>query len=152
MLPKHFIEKFSRLSDNECWPWLACTCQGYGHIRHEGKIQKAHRLMYIDAKGPIPEGQIVMHTCDNRRCINPNHLVAGTVKDNNIDRDKKGRQISKRGELHGMSKLKTAQAAEIVAFRDEIALKVDEFSERFAVSKTTVRDVLSGRIWRWYKT
>lgn len=150
MLPIGFWEKVRRQRDDQCWPWLASTTRnGYGQVRADGRNQKAHRLSYTEARGEIPLGMVVMHTCDNRRCVNPNHLRLGTPRENNKDRDIKGRQVSKRGEAHGMSKLRENQAAEIVALRSEINRRVSDFAVRFGVSKTTVRDLLAGRSWKW---
>ena len=111
MLPKGFWEKIDVRGDDECWEWLAHRCGGYGHIRVGDKVKKAHRLSYIATNGPIPNGLLVMHTCDNRGCVNPKHLRIGTAKDNNRDRDEKGRHIALNGEKHGMSKL-TYEAVE----------------------------------------
>ena len=148
MLPSSFWEKIQKQRDDECWPWLASTCQGYGHVRVGGKVKKAHRLVYEALKGPIPPGLIVMHSCDNRRCVNPKHLSLGTQLDNNRDRDIKGRQVSMKGVDHGMSKLTIDQANELAAFRSSISNEVKRFAEKFGVSKTTIRDVLSGKTWK----
>lgn len=69
--------------------------QGYGKIsrRREGKLRwfRAHRLAYEEAHGPIPEGLVVMHACDNPPCINVEHLSLGTRADNVRDMVSKGR-------------------------------------------------------------
>jgi len=58
----------------------------------KGKTVRAHRVMYECTKGPIPPGMVVRHTCDNPACINPDHLIIGTHKDNSQDMVKRGRQ------------------------------------------------------------
>jgi hypothetical protein len=150
MLPQSFVEKVEIRGPDECWPWRGALCQGYGQFRIGAKIKKAHRLVYEDCHGRLQDNFVVMHKCDNRQCVNPAHLSAGTVKDNNDDRDKKGRQVAKRGEDHGMAVLKEYQVAEILAFKDEINARVAEFAERFGASKVAVRDVLAGRVWSWF--
>ena len=149
MLPRRFWEKVQRGAPDQCWPWLATTCQGYGHFKVGSKIKKAHRLAYEEVHGPIPDNMIVMHTCDNRRCVNVSHLMLGTLGDNNRDRDRKGRQVAMRGEAHGMSKLRQEQAAEIAALRNETNRSIRKLADKFGVSANTVRDVMMGRTWKW---
>lgn len=83
--------------ENKCWPWRgAQTSFGYGNFGANGKTITASRHAYELTKGPIPKGigyhgTVVMHSCDNPACCNPSHLFIGSQKDNNDDRDKKGR-------------------------------------------------------------
>jgi len=76
---------------SDCWHWEGWTVQGYGKLQRNGKTVSAHRLMYETFVGPIMEGLCIMHTCDNRSCVNPTHLRVGTWADNNRDRAAKGR-------------------------------------------------------------
>ena len=75
-----------------CWPWLGClTGGGYGQIRNSGRYQQAHRAAWELKYGPIPEGLVVCHRCDNPRCVRPDHLFLGTATDNMRDMYSKGR-------------------------------------------------------------
>ena len=78
---------------NGCWEWTASADKdGYGYLRINNKKPKAHRLAYETWIGPIPEDKPqVLHHCDNPPCINPEHLYAGTNKDNVKDRIKRNR-------------------------------------------------------------
>lgn len=92
--------------------WNVCNRhimkRGYSLICVLGRSYYTHRLVYIvyvfDNK-ELPTGIVIMHKCDNPRCINPEHLVQGTQFDNVLDRDKKGRHNPAKGVDHGNSKL-----------------------------------------------
>ncbi|MBG8552331.1 HNH endonuclease signature motif containing protein [Hymenobacter guriensis] len=77
----------------DCWIWTASLINsGYGRLgigRHKKVL--AHRLSYEMKNGPIPEGLLVLHSCDNRQCVNPSHLSLGTVSENTKDMLVKGR-------------------------------------------------------------
>lgn len=76
-----------------CWEWTGCIGDdGYGKTHAFGKIMRAHRLSYILHIGEIEEGLMVLHRCDNTKCLNPSHLFLGTGKDNGADMVMKERQ------------------------------------------------------------
>ena len=78
--------------EGECWVWTGTTTlQGYGQIKRNGRKLYAHRRAYEMTVGPIPDGLVVMHTCDNPPCIRPAHLRLGTPGDNIRDAARKGR-------------------------------------------------------------
>ena len=81
------------VTESGCPLWLGyVTHKGYGQMSFpNGKRKTVHRVAYQEYKGPIPEGLCVMHTCDVRCCINPDHLRAGTNQDTMDDMNKKGR-------------------------------------------------------------
>lgn len=88
-----FWAKVDKRGENECWPWLGARSSGYGKfgIRDGESPQNAHRVAYALTHGEIPEGKQINHTCDNRRCVNPAHLYAGTAKQNTGDAINRGR-------------------------------------------------------------
>lgn len=66
-----------------CWVWIgAVNGWGYGYFRIGARVYRAHRIAYLLTYGTIPEGALILHNCDNRRCCNPAHLRAGTQSDN----------------------------------------------------------------------
>jgi len=79
--------------EGDCWIWTkSCSGDpgvGYGQVGYAGRRWSAHRLMYTLAKGPIPPGMVVCHSCDVSTCINPDHLWLGTHRDNMADRVRK---------------------------------------------------------------
>ena len=94
-LEERFWKNVKRGESGECWCWTGCKCgtikKQYGVIRDNYKQKKVHRVSYELHKGEIPEGMVVRHMCDNKLCVNPNHLELGTVGDNN--RDKVGKHL-----------------------------------------------------------
>jgi hypothetical protein len=92
---KRFWSKVKQGEPNECWLWQASTAAGtgYGKFRIGESIVGAHRFAYQLAKGPIPAGLHVMHSCDTPACVNPRHLSVGTAQDNFDDMERKGRRV-----------------------------------------------------------
>lgn len=87
---KRFMNKVAILES--CWIWTSTRqVRGYGKMWLNGKQQSAHRISYKIFNGEINEGMVIMHSCDNTSCVNPEHLTQGTTKENSIDREKKGR-------------------------------------------------------------
>lgn len=101
-LPKNRMHKFCTLhckilacivKSDKCWNWTgAKSSEGYGHFTYFLKTYSAHRTAYeVFNNIKIPEGMLVLHSCDNPACCNPKHLRLGTNKDNSVDRDLRGR-------------------------------------------------------------
>lgn len=82
---------------DECWVWTArLDRHGYGKFRPNGAHTSevgAHRVSYAIEHGAIPAGRLVLHHCDNRRCVRPSHLYAGTPAQNTADMDNRGRRV-----------------------------------------------------------
>lgn len=106
-MPKYKLSITERFSSkyiktpNGCWEWDgALRADGYGILKVNGKCLGAHRFSYELYKGEIPFGLNVLHDCDNAKCVNPDHLYAGTAKQNNEDRFKRNRHSIKFNSFH----------------------------------------------------
>ena len=88
---KRFFDKVNKT--DSCWIWTAGLRgkTGYGVFKSNGKVIDSHRVSYTIHKGEIPENMYVCHTCDNRKCVNPEHLFLGSAKNNWQDGFDKGR-------------------------------------------------------------
>lgn len=142
-LEVRFWEKVSPEPNSGCWLWLgAFDTGGYGHIGINRKMRIAHRVSYEMYKDKIPEGQNVCHSCDNRACVNPDHLFLGTHQENMADRNIKGRQS--KGSTHGPAKLTEAKVVEI---RSAKGVSQRALAAQYGVSRSAVVDILKGKNW-----
>lgn len=92
MCPKERLLSKYEVAKNGCWEYTGGKDQyGYGRFKIAGRQLGAHKVSYVLHNSDVPKGLVVMHTCDNPGCINPNHLRLGTVKDNVHDCIQKGR-------------------------------------------------------------
>jgi hypothetical protein len=93
-----YIRSKIKIDENGCWIWQGSTINGYGQAGFPDRKQSsAHRLSYKTHKGDIPDGVLVLHRCDVRNCVNPDHLFLGTHSDNIHDCIDKGRWPHKAG-------------------------------------------------------
>lgn len=91
---KEKFDSMFKIDASGCWLWAGSLVpgHGYGSFNFKGSEQGAHRASYILHRGVIPEGLFVLHKCDVKHCVNPEHLFLGTLRDNAEDRNRKGRQ------------------------------------------------------------
>lgn len=141
--------------ESGCWLWNAGLFSGgYGQFRVGRQKVRAHRAIWQQIRGPIPDGMIVCHTCDNRRCVRPSHLFLGTHADNAQDRDRKGRgtrgrkrpEAASPGESNPSAKLSEAAVISIRRLRQQ-GHTYRSIAERHGISVSSVRNIATGRTW-----
>ncbi len=135
------------VDDNGCWiPNRVQNPNGYVKVKRDGKQVSLHRYMYIKHHGPIPDDMVIMHTCDNKPCSNPDHLICGTQKDNIQDSLKKGRKPV--GEKHWNSKITTEQVVEIKRLLQQGYYNCREIAEVLNVGYFTIKDIKRKKTWK----
>ena len=141
---QRFLEK-TLSAKNGCVEWTGSTYPtGYGSFYFNGKIQPAHRVAWILSGNEIPTGQYILHKCDNRKCVNVEHLFLGTHQDNMDDMARKGRRWSASGISNPNARLSTEKVSKILA--DKRSLRV--IAADYGVSKTQIRNIKIGRHWK----
>lgn len=139
---ERFWSKVAR-ADEGCWEWQAGhNSYGYGVFRVGESTVVAHRVAFELTHGPLPPGACVLHRCDNRNCVRPDHLFAGSRADNNRDAVTKRRHA--RGEAVGTSRLTDAAAAEIRRRYAAGGVSQSRLAEEYGVTQPSVSRVVNG--------
>lgn len=148
-LSARFRDKVSKADHPKgCWLWIgADRGNGYGCLKHQGRVISAHCVSFVIHHGEIPEGKIVMHSCDNRGCVNPDHLFAGTPKENVSDMDTKGRGVRCKGEQFHNAKLNDVAVLAILALHRQ-GLSNSEIARQVKVSTKTIDGIVKGDRWK----
>jgi len=135
-----------------CWEWMKrINNHGYGSIGVNGKTRLAHRVSFETFNFTIPNGLIVCHKCDNKKCINPEHLFLGTHKDNTQDMIKKCRQRPPEGQEHwhfnGKHKLRIV---DVIKIKEQLSKGVSavKISSEFNVTASSIYGIKSNKTWR----
>lgn len=150
---KRFISKINIVSgfgpNGDCWEWIGYTRndKGYGGFTPCDKHNyMAHRVSYEMFTGKLIHKEIcVCHKCDNRKCVNPNHLFLGTVQDNIDDKINKNRQSI--GEKHGCAKLTWIQVKEIRRLWNTNKYTQQKLADRFNIANSIINRIISNKIW-----
>ena len=138
-----FEEKYIPEPNSGCWIWMgSLNAGGYGEFRYGTKSIKAHRYSFFFHKGPISHGKFLLHSCDMRSCVNPDHLRVGSHVDNMSDMVKRGR--SPRGERAAKSKLTNDQVQAIRVAKGNY----NEIADRFGIGAGQARRIILNEHWK----
>jgi hypothetical protein len=158
--PKEYLLSRITKDVSGCWIWTGGVVdrsraenRRYGHWGCSSLKEKTvHRAAYRIFKGELSRGDVVMHTCDKPLCCNPDHLKIGTTEENNIDRDKKGRQFALSGNNHPKAKINEetaslikARLAELAHIRNCAAI----IAKELGINKHIVHKIKEGKIWKF---
>ena len=146
-----FLEKVIINPSSNCWEWIGTIfTTGYACFWFEGKNRKASRIAYEIFKGPITPGLCVLHFCDNRLCVNPDHLWLGSNADNSNDMKTKGRSSggSPPGERNGKAKLTNVL---VTTLREEFSrgnMTQVELGKKYGITSQNVGQIISRKHWK----
>ena len=138
---QRYIQDRSKPTASGCWEWQQSRdTHGYPQSTFKGRKITGNRLSYAAFKGSITF-KVVRHTCDNRACVNPDHLILGSEADNSADMVERERQAY--GERNGSANLSAEQA--IAILKDSRTCR--EIAADYGVWKGTVSAIKTGRTW-----
>jgi len=153
MLPERYWSKVKKTDG--CWEWQGARHQhGYGlyFMNRERGQQRAHRVSYEDALGPIPKGAYVCHRCDNPACVRPEHLWLGSQAENLADMRAKGRHFSpfkgqlQVGSLNRYAKLTEDDVRAIRLMAPQYTRK--DIAAKYGLTVSNVQYVLTRKTWK----
>lgn len=142
---ERFWSKVKKANGDGCWEWTATVTRwGYGQFWLNGKFEQAHRVAWMLTHGELPELD-VLHHCDNRKCVRPDHLFTGTDVENKADQVAKGRQT--KGEDINTAKL-TAEDVLVIRQRHKQGESQGALAKEFSVTQANISEIIRRRTWK----
>jgi len=147
-LKERFEGKYEVVTESGCWLWNSCLYpNGYGYLKCKNKSKLAHRISYELYKGELNISDVVRHTCDVRCCVNPDHLIAGTQRDNMQDMYTKGRRIQT-GTHNHMAKLTEGEVREIRLRYSLGNITLEHLGNEYNVNFRTISQIVNYKRWK----
>ena len=137
---ERFNQKYIVDEKTDCWNWIAAKWFGYGLIKINGKMVRAHRFSYEYFVGPLDNSLDICHNCNNPSCVNPNHLRQDTVSSNMID------------VLYlNNNKYQILSVEEVIQIKKELKNyyrgQVNDLAHFYKVEKRVISNIKTGKRW-----
>lgn len=134
------------VTESGCWIWINATLSknGYGQLTYQKEHLLSHRAAWIAFVGDIPEGQFVLHKCDIKTCVNPDHLFLGTQRENVDDMFAKNRQAKRTSLTSKQAKLTPQQVSEIRLS----PMSNRELRKQYSIGKSAIHNIKNGTSWK----
>lgn len=148
---ERFWAQVDKNAPNGCWEWRGSvnSVWGYGRYLFKGTVRKPHRLAWFLIKGEWPQ-MMLLHSCDNRICVNPDHLREGTQKENVGDAVERNR--NPKGETHGQAKVTEEDVKEIRQRYQRYNRKGGDtqasLAREFGVSQSVISKIILRESWK----
>lgn len=147
MTEQEFWDRFfsrTRRAENGCLEWTGHVNKaGYARVKVWGESRNAHRVRWEKENGLTPDGFVIRHKCDNRKCVDIDHLISGRPAENSADMVDRGRSL--KGSRHQGAKLTEADVVKIRSLRGAIGKY--RLAKIFGVSTGLIGHIFQRRAW-----
>ncbi len=151
-IKNRFYSKVLMPNESGCMLWIGAKTlksdKGYGEFRIKGKRKLAHHFSYELYNGKIKKGLLVLHKCDIRNCIAPEHLFLGTAQDNAIDRNKKRRNHEPSGEDQYLSSFTNNQVKEIRQRYKKESITMRKLASIYNTTQPTINNLINYKTYK----
>jgi len=137
---ERFNQKYIIDENTGCWNWTASKCFGYGLIKINGKMVRAHRFSYEYFVGPLDNSLDICHNCNNPSCVNPKHLRQDTVSSNMIDCLKAKRRYQQILSVEEVIEIKNS-------LKNYYRGQVTDLAHFYKVDKRVISNIKTGHRW-----
>jgi len=141
---KVVISANKNYNGSPCWEWNGATKMEGGAVRINNKTYNAHRISWMMKNGDIEDDLYVLHKCDNRPCVNPDHLFLGTQKDNLNDMIQKGRRTNRKVDR----KLTDKDVSEIRSMYNSGEYSQPKIAKVYEISTSHVCNIVNFKTWK----
>lgn len=138
---ERFNQKYIIDEETGCWNWIGyIEPNGYGHSYYKRKTIRAHKLSYILFKNDVNPDLVICHSCNNRKCVNPDHLREDTRSSNSIDMVNSGNQMQQKLSFDEVIEIKKA-------LKHYYKGQVNDLAHFYKVNHRTISGIKTGKRW-----